>query len=119
MTEQDPTKMSPEEMHMYAVSGGDMGAAFEKWGKPGGPTGRPVPKAADVPMKLNSIRLPLGMVEAIEAIGHPEGKSGVLREAVAEWLERHAGIEAETSDARQALNVLERIVNRQSSKLAQ
>ena len=59
-----------------------------------------------------SLRIPSSLASRTENAGHPEGFSGVMREAVAEWLERHSGAEAETADARAALAVLARVVAR-------
>lgn len=63
------------------------------------------------PTSIKSVRLPDSMIAAAEAANHAGGFSGVLREALNEWLDRHTGSPAiEISEARRALDVLQRIV---------
>lgn len=51
-----------------------------------------------------SVRLPLDMVEAAENAGHPDGFSGVLRDALTDWIQRRTTVPAdELAAARQAL----------------
>ncbi len=65
-----------------------------------------------VMMVTKSMRMPASLASRAENVGHPDGFSGVVREAVTEWLERHTGAEAETDDAKAALAVLTRVVAR-------
>jgi hypothetical protein len=69
---------------------------------------------ADTPMRVKSLRLPAALLVATEAAGrtHPDGFSGVVREALTEWFERHQGAEAEVDDARRAVATLARLVDR-------
>lgn len=64
--------------------------------------------AAVEAMTVKSVRLPQALIRAAEQAGHPDGFSGVVREAVAEWLHTHAGGPAVADDARHALAVLQR-----------
>jgi len=45
----------------------------------------------DAPRVIRSVRLPAYMVAGAEALGHPDGVSGVLRDALDAWLRRDAG----------------------------
>ncbi len=51
------------------------------------------------------------MIAAVEAAGHPAGVSGVVREALTDWLARRAGRDNEVRDAREALAVLQRVIS--------
>ena len=63
-----------------------------------------------VAMVTKSLRLPSALAARAENAGHPDGFSGVVREALTEWLARHSGAQAEADDARAALAVLARVV---------
>lgn len=63
-----------------------------------------------VPMQVKSVRVPVGLYVRAEAVHHAEGFSGLLREALAEWLDRHEGRDAQVADAMAALKILERVV---------
>jgi metal-responsive CopG/Arc/MetJ family transcriptional regulator len=42
--------------------------------------------------RMVSLKMPAAMVEALDAAGRDrEGRSGIIRTAVEEWLARHAG----------------------------
>ncbi|WP_250029008.1 hypothetical protein [Paractinoplanes maris] len=64
----------------------------------------------DGPLQVKAVRLPASMIAAAEAAGHPAGVSGVVREALADWLARHAGRANEVRDAQEALAVLQRVI---------
>jgi hypothetical protein len=68
--------------------------------------------SGQAPTVIKSLRLPENVVEAIAASGHPDGFTGVVREALGEWFERHSGREAEAHDARAAIATLTRLVER-------
>ncbi len=70
---------------------------------------------ADVPMLVKSLRVPIGMYEAALAQQHPDGFSGVVREALGEWLARHGSPEQANADALAALATLQRFVGQQQS----
>ncbi|WP_430783551.1 hypothetical protein [Actinoplanes sp. G11-F43] len=60
-----------------------------------------------------SVRLPLDLVEAAENAGHPDGFSGVVREALDAWLRADNAVPAEElAKARGALAVLDRFLAR-------
>lgn len=115
-TEPEGRMMSDDEARAHLLAGGsltDPGVIGDRKIVRGfAPPTRPLPKPEDMPMRLDSVRLPLGMVTAMEDVGHPGGLSAVIREAVAEWLAKHQGLDAEIRDARQALDVLSGIVAR-------
>jgi hypothetical protein len=72
----------------------------------------------DGPLQVKAVRLPVAMIAAAEAAGHPAGVSGcrgvgvsgIVREALSDWLARHAGHANEVRDAREALAVLQRVI---------
>jgi hypothetical protein len=74
-------------------------------------TVRTVHDPDDGPLQVKAVRLPASMIAAAEAAGHPAGVSGVVREALADWLGRHAGRANEVRDAREALAVLQRVIS--------
>lgn len=112
MSDKDPLKMTEVELREHALAGGDLSAIFAERGVRGKPYTKPIPDALDLPMHVKSLRLPLRLVEATEAVDYPSGFSGLVRVALEEWLERHTGAEAELHDARRALDTLTRIVQR-------
>lgn len=71
--------------------------------------------SGQAPTVIKSLRLSQDIVDAIYAAGHPEGFTGIVREALAEWMERHQGQQSEIRDARQAVAVLNRLVDRLSA----
>ena len=86
---------------------------------------RPVPVGEGIvhdpvlgPMRAKAVRMPEDMIAAVDVIEHPEGFSGVVRAAVAEWLQRHTGAEAEADDAVAALAVLTRVVAQHTGRRA-
>lgn len=66
--------------------------------------------SGEAPTVIKSLRLPPNLVDAAVAARHPDGFSGIVREALAEWLQRHTGAAATTNDARQALATLQRAI---------
>jgi hypothetical protein len=89
----------PEGQTAYIAEGGDRITTGEVFNEDG-----------SVMMVAKSLRMSASLASRAENAGHPDGFSGVVREAVAEWLERHTGGEAEAADAKAALAVLTRIV---------
>lgn len=65
-----------------------------------------------VPMRARSVRMSEDMIADLDTREHPGGFSGIVREAVTEWLERHGGQQAEVDDARRAVATLARLVDR-------
>lgn len=64
----------------------------------------------DMPMMVKSVRVTIGLFEAVEKIGHPDGFSGVVREALAEYLEKHTGTQTQISEAEAAIAVIIRTI---------
>jgi hypothetical protein len=77
--------------------------------------GSVVDPTGESPTVLKSLRLPQDLVEAIADSGHPDGFTGVVREALIEWQQRHQGRPAEITDARHAVATLARLVERLES----
>lgn len=67
--------------------------------------------ADDMPKEVKSVRLPAFMVRAAENVGHPDGFSGVVREALDAWLRADNAVPAdELAQARAALVTLDRFL---------
>ena len=54
---------------------------------------RPAPDPDDIPMIVTGLRLPMGTVQRLDDLAGNDkgGRSGVIRRAIDEYLERHAG----------------------------
>lgn len=61
-----------------------------------------------IPMSVKSLRVPMDLYEKAEALQHPAGFSGVVRDALAAYLTP----EHQADDARHALSVLQQVVTR-------
>ncbi|HET8681796.1 MAG TPA: ribbon-helix-helix protein, CopG family [Micromonosporaceae bacterium] len=88
-------RLSAEELVAYIETGGDW---FDGAGSnpPQGVKPAQLPDVADLRMQVTSVRLPLRMIEELDrrAGRDRDGRSGIVREAVAEWLARHPTDEA-------------------------
>jgi hypothetical protein len=101
ITDEHPlSHLVPDGATAYELTGDDMPAV-----------GAIIDPSGTAPTVVKSLRLPDSMVQAAAAANHPEGFSGVVREALTEWLERHTGTAAAQRDARQALATLQRVVD--------
>jgi hypothetical protein len=111
MIEFNAANATDDEIHQYALDGGDAGpvlAAGRAHIATPSPTMAGPTTTREVPMIVKTLRMPTGMVMDLEATNHPDGLSGAIREAVAEWLDRHTGAVSEVSEIRHALAVLSR-----------
>lgn len=85
----DPRKMSRDELVAYFEAGGDISELLR--GAVRGPDLGPAP--AELPMMVTAVRLPVTTVERLDALAGRDraGRSGLIRRAIDEFLERHAG----------------------------
>jgi hypothetical protein len=70
--------------------------------------------AEDAPRVVKSVRVPEHMLAAAEAVGHPDGFSGVVREALDAWLRRDEAVD-EVAAVRQALATVSGFVARHAA----
>ena len=90
MTSQaDPATMSRDELVAYFDSGGDLSDLL-RTAVPGPDLG---PAPADIPMIVTGVRLPSATVERLDALAGNDkgGRSGIIRQAIDEYLQRHPG----------------------------
>ena len=85
----DPRTMSRDELVAYVESGGDISALLRD-AKPGADLG---PAPADLPMIVTGVRLPTSTVQRLDALAGNDkgGRSGLIRRAIDEYLDRHTG----------------------------
>lgn len=85
----DPRTMSRDELVAYFDAGGDISDLLRDAAP--GPDLGPAPSAGDIPMIVTGVRLPTAMVERLDAFAGNDkgGRSGVIRRAIDEFLERH------------------------------
>jgi hypothetical protein len=83
--------MSRDELIAYVGSGGDISELLR--GAVRGPDLGPAPDPADIPMMITGVRLPAATVQRLDAIAGNDkgGRSGVIRRAIDEFLDRHPG----------------------------
>jgi hypothetical protein len=81
--------MSRDELVAYVGGGGDISALLRDATR--GPDLGPAP--ADLPMIVTGVRLPATTVQRLDALAGNDkgGRSGVIRRAIDEFLDRHAG----------------------------
>ena len=83
-------RLSPDQLIAYIETGGDWtdGAGSHP---PKGPRPADLPSVSDLPMQVTSIRLPVAMIEELDkrAGRDRDGRSGIVRDAVADWLANH------------------------------
>ena len=92
MTEhRDPRTMSRDELVAYFDGGGDISDLLR--GAVHGPDLGPAPNAMEIPMIVTGVRLPSATVDRLDALAGSDrgGRSGLIRQAIDEFLERHAG----------------------------
>jgi hypothetical protein len=91
MTEhRDPTTMSRDELVAYFDAGGDISGLLREATR-GADLG-PVPDPATIPMIVTGLRLPSTTVQRLDALAgsNKAGRSGLIRQAIDEFLDRHA-----------------------------
>jgi len=83
--------MSRDELVAYFDGGGDISELLR--GAARGPELGPAPNAMEIPMIVTGVRLPSDTVERLDALAGNDkgGRSGLIRRAIDEFLERHAG----------------------------
>ncbi|WP_432976484.1 ribbon-helix-helix protein, CopG family [Dactylosporangium sp. CA-233914] len=81
--------MSRDELIAYFNGGGDISEVLR--GGVRGPDLGPAP--AEIPMIVTGVRLPAAVVERLDALAGNDkgGRSGLIRRAIDEFLQRHAG----------------------------
>ncbi|MFB9236465.1 CopG family ribbon-helix-helix protein [Plantactinospora siamensis] len=82
--------MSRDELVGYFSAGGDISELLRD-ATPGPDLG-PAPDPGTIPMIVTGLRLPSATVDRLDALaGHDRGgRSGVIRRAIDEYLERHS-----------------------------
>jgi hypothetical protein len=88
-------RLSTEELIAYIEAGG-VWTDGARSSPPSGPKPAELPNIEEIPMQVTSIRLPIGMIEELDkrAGRDRDGRSGIVRQAVAEWLAHHPAGEA-------------------------
>jgi hypothetical protein len=83
--------MSRDQLVAYFDSGGDISELLR--GAAPGPDLGPTPNPADIPMIVTGVRLPSATVERLDALAGNDkgGRSGLIRQAIDEFLQRHKG----------------------------
>ncbi|GAB3981548.1 ribbon-helix-helix protein, CopG family [Plantactinospora veratri] len=86
----DPRTMSREELVAYFDRGGDISQLLRDAAR--GPDLGPTPSPDSVPMIVTGIRLPSATVRRLDALAGTDkgGRSGLIRQAIDEFLARHA-----------------------------
>jgi hypothetical protein len=90
-SDRDPRTMSRDELVAYFDAGGDISELLR--GASPGPDLGGTPNPADIPMLVTGVRLPSATVERLDALAGNDrgGRSGLIRLAIDEYLERHTG----------------------------
>jgi hypothetical protein len=85
----DPRTMSRDELVAYFDGGGDISELLRDAVR--GPDLGAAP--VEIPMIVTGVRLPSAVVERLDALAGNEkgGRSGLIRRAIDEFLERHPG----------------------------
>ena len=88
---QDPRSMSRDELVAYFSAGGDISELL-RGATPGADLG-PAPSPDMIPMIVTGVRLPTDVVRQLDLLAGSErgGRSGLIRRAIDEYLERHSG----------------------------
>jgi len=83
--------MSRDELVAYFDAGGDISELLR--GAVSGPDLAPAPHPGGVPMIVTGVRLPSATVDRLDALAGNDkgGRSGIIRRAIDEFLERHSG----------------------------
>jgi hypothetical protein len=87
----DPRSMSRDDLVAYFNAGGDIADLLR--GASAGPDLGPVPPPEAIPMIVAGIRLPADVVRQLDQLAGNDkgGRSGLIRRAIDEYLERAAG----------------------------
>ena len=85
----DPRTMSREELVAYFDGGGDISELLR--GATGGPDLGPTPTSESVPMIVTGVRLSSSAVRRLDELAGTDkgGRSGLIRQAIDEFLARH------------------------------
>ena len=88
-TNRDPRTMSRDEFVAYFDGGGDISELLRD-AVPGPALG---PAPVEIPMIVTGVRLPAAIVDRLDALAGNDkgGRSGLIRRAIDEFLERHPG----------------------------
>lgn len=88
---QDPRIMSRDELVAYFNAGGDISELLR--GATAGPDLGPAPSPDSIPMIVTGVRLPTDVVRQLDQLAGNDrgGRSGLIRRAIDEFLERHMG----------------------------
>ena len=92
MTEhRDPTTMSRDELVAYFDAGGDISSLLREATR-GADLG-PAPDPAAIPMIVTGLRLSATTVQRLDSLAGNDkaGRSGLIRQAIDEFLARHGG----------------------------
>lgn len=83
--------MSRDELVAYFNAGGDISDLLH--GAVVGPDLGPTPAPETIPMIVTGVRLPAEVVRQLDQLAGNDkgGRSGLIRQAIDEFLERHAG----------------------------
>jgi hypothetical protein len=87
----DPRAMSRDELLAYFNAGGDISELLRD--AVAGPDLGPAPPPETIPMIVTGVRLPSDVVRQLDQLAANDkgGRSGLIRQAIDEFLERHAG----------------------------
>ena len=87
----DPRTMSRDELVEYFNAGGDISELLREATL--GPDIGPAPSPDAVPMIVTGVRLPSDVVRLLDQLAGNDkgGRSGLIRQAIDEFLERHTG----------------------------
>ena len=85
----DPRTMSRDELVAYFDHGGDISDLLRN--ATAGPDLGPAPNPADIPMIVTGVRLPAATLERLDILAGNDkgGRSGLIRQAIDEYLQRH------------------------------
>jgi hypothetical protein len=83
--------MSRDQLVAYFDGGGDISELLRDAAR--GPDLGPAPDPADLPMIVTGVRLPAETVQRLDAMAGNDkgGRSGLIRRAIDEFLDRHTG----------------------------
>jgi hypothetical protein len=83
--------MSRDELVAYFDAGGDISDLLR--GATAGPDLGPAPSPEAIPMIVTGVRLPSDVVRQLDQLAGNDrgGRSGLIRQAIDEFLERHTG----------------------------
>jgi hypothetical protein len=87
----DPRSMSRDELVAYFNAGGDISDLLRD--AVAGPDLGPAAAPEAIPMVVTGVRLPSDVVRRLDQLAGSDrgGRSGLIRQAIDEFLERHAG----------------------------